>query len=286
MPKYLRLEKMSIVETAPAASKEGGMSLQYPVLNKTNYTAWATRMKFLMKAQGVWEAIEPTGNVAVDVKKEEKAMAIISQALSDVTLMQVAAKNTALKVWTALRTMHMGADRAKEAKIQTLRWEFENLSMDNTELVDDFATKVTLLVGQMQALGEKIEEKNVVKRFLRAVSDKFIHIATTIEYFGDVNNIALEEVIGSLKAYEERTQHRHRSNGDEEHLLLTKAQWEARSSGQGGGRDSKTKRDKSHIKCFNCSDYRHYASECRKPKRDRGDQVNLMCAQEDEPTLL
>lgn len=285
MPKYLRLEKMSIVEAAPAAIKEGGMSLQYPVLNKTNYTAWATRMKFLMKAQGVWEAIEPTRNAAVDEKKEEKAMAIISLALSDVTLMQVAAKNTALEVWTALRTMHMGADRVKEAKVQTLHWEFENLSMGDAESVDDFATKVTLIVGQMQALGEKIEEKKVVKKLLRTVSDKLIHIATTIEYSGDVNNIAFEEVVGSLKAYEERTQHRHRSNRDEEHLLLTKAQWEARSSGQGGGRDSKAKRDKSHIKCFNCNDYGHYASECRKPKRNHEDQVNLMCAQDVEPLL-
>ncbi|KAF0897896.1 hypothetical protein E2562_001608 [Oryza meyeriana var. granulata] len=125
----------------------------------------------------MWDVIDPKSDTAtVDEQKEQLAFAIISQAVSDETMMQVASKDSALDVWKALCSMHMGAERDNEAKFQTLHWEFENFCMNNTESVDDFATKAMLL---------------------------FIHIATTTEYFGDINKISMEEVIGSLKAYEE-----------------------------------------------------------------------------------
>ncbi|KAF0912305.1 hypothetical protein E2562_013985 [Oryza meyeriana var. granulata] len=113
--------------------------------------------------------------------------------------MQVVSKDTATEVWTALRSMHVGANHVKEAKVQTLRWQLENLCMGEEESVDDFSSKITLLVGEMQALGEKVEEKYVIKKLLRAVSDKFVNIATTIEFFGSMNTMTKEEVIGSLK---------------------------------------------------------------------------------------
>ncbi|KAF0934365.1 hypothetical protein E2562_024994 [Oryza meyeriana var. granulata] len=101
----------------------------------------------------------------VNLPVEETALAIISQAVNDETLMQVVSKDTAAKVWTALRSMHVDADRVKKAK----------------------------------ALGEKVEEKYVIKKLLRAVSDKFINIAMTIEFFGSMNTMTKEKVIGSLK---------------------------------------------------------------------------------------
>lgn len=42
---------------------------------------------------------------------------------------------------------------------------------------------------------EKIEETQVVKRLLRAVSNKFVHIASAIEKFGDLKKMTLEEVM-------------------------------------------------------------------------------------------
>ncbi|KAF0903413.1 hypothetical protein E2562_027698 [Oryza meyeriana var. granulata] len=136
--------------------------------------------------------------------------------------MQVVSKDTAAEVWTALRSMHVGANRMKVVKVQTLRWQLENLCMGEEESVDDFSSKITLLVGEMQALGEKVEEKYVIKKLLRAVSDKFINIVTTIEFFGSMNTMTKEEIIGSLKAYEEKLKlRRARTN---EQLLLARGQ--------------------------------------------------------------
>lgn len=51
---------------------------------------------------------------------------------------------------------------------------------------------------------------------------------------------------------------------------------------RGGGRD------KSKVRCFNCLAYGHYASECRKQKKDREQRLeaNMAQAQDDEPALL
>jgi hypothetical protein len=146
-----------------ATKVPGKVSLRVPVLIKTNYDAWVVKMKLLMR--GVWDVVDPsTKEHASDEEKDSMAMAIISMGLGDEMLMQVAEKESAFEMWTALCSMHMGAERAKKAKVQTLRWELENLCMGNRESVDDFATKVMLLVRQVRGLGEKTEETQVVKR--------------------------------------------------------------------------------------------------------------------------
>ena len=33
--------------------------LQFPMLTRTNYTAWAMRMKYLLRTNGAWGAVDP-----------------------------------------------------------------------------------------------------------------------------------------------------------------------------------------------------------------------------------
>ena len=64
-----------------------------------------------------------------------------------------------------------------------------------------------------------MDETYVVKKMLRTVSSKFIQIASTIEEFGDVNSKTIEEVIGTLKAHEERLRG-HEQKSEEKVLLI------------------------------------------------------------------
>uniref|UniRef100_K3XSH9 CCHC-type domain-containing protein n=1 Tax=Setaria italica TaxID=4555 RepID=K3XSH9_SETIT len=266
--------------------REGMVSLQFPVLNKTNYGAWAVRMKLLMRAQGVWDVADPNDEQRInDDEKDNMAMAIISMGLGDEMLMQVAEKESAFEMWTALCSMHMGAERTKEAKVQTLCWELENLCMGNAELVDDFAAKVMLLVGQVRGLGEKIEEKQVSdKRLLRAVSDKFVHIASAIEQFEDLKKMTLEEVIGSLKAHEECVKARDaRGARSEEQILMT--------SGRGRGRGGEVRKDRSRDQCYHCEEYGHHSYECPAKGKGKKQEEKVLLAEgfsmaDDEQALV
>ncbi|KAJ9567258.1 hypothetical protein OSB04_003224 [Centaurea solstitialis] len=81
MPKYLKLEDMSIV--TQQGKESGSIPFQCPVLTSTNYTTWAIKMEAIMDAQGIWESIEPQNRVAVDEKKNKAARAFIFQAVPE-----------------------------------------------------------------------------------------------------------------------------------------------------------------------------------------------------------
>ena len=218
MPKYQSREEMS--GGNGNGEKEGQITFHYPMLSRSNYSAWAIKMRVFMQAQGVWDAVEPrTSNTVVEVKKDKMALAAIYQGIPEDLLLSLAEKKTAKEAWEALKTMFMGADRVKAARIQTLKAEFESLNMKESEGVDEFAAKVSNIVSTMRTLGDTVTESYVVKKLLRAVSTKFLQIASTLEQFGDLETMTTEEVIGRLKAHEERM--KGHGESDERKLLLT-----------------------------------------------------------------
>lgn len=100
--------------------------------------------------------------------------------------------------------MRLGADKLKNARAQTLKGEFETMRMKETYQLDEFYMKLNGLVMNIRALGESMKESYVVKKLLRAVPSKFLQIASAIEQFGNLDEMSVEEVIGSLKVHEER----------------------------------------------------------------------------------
>lgn len=177
----------------------------------------------------------------------------------------------------------------KKAQIQTLKIEFEALSMNDSEHLDDFYMNSNMLVTNIRALGEIMKKSYVVKKLLRVVPEKFLKITSMMEHFSDQETMTVEEAIGALKAHKERTKRRVES--DDSQLMLKEEEWQKRESNEGTllftrakwlkrtnkgvaeGQSSQFKsrvvRDKSRVKCVNCYLYGHFAAECRKPKRNR-----------------
>lgn len=97
---------------------KGSIGLSYHILTRTNYTAWALKMKVFMQAQGVWTGVEPNGpKVAVEEKTDKVVMAMIYQGIPEETLLCLEEKKTTKDVWEAIKTLNQGADRVKKAKI-------------------------------------------------------------------------------------------------------------------------------------------------------------------------
>ncbi|KAL8119271.1 hypothetical protein AgCh_016698 [Apium graveolens] len=180
--------------------------------------------------------------------------------------------------------------------------------MKESEKLDDFCMRLNGLVTNLRALGETMEESYVVKKLLRAIPSRFWQIASTIEQFGNVEKMSIEETIGSLKAHEERLGGQ--SNNTDGQLLLTEEEWAKRevraekllltrdewlkkmgkgSSSDGFMKDNIRKvRDRSRVRCFNCQLLGHFASECRRAKKEKEQksEVNLTQIHDDEPALL
>ncbi|KAF0898837.1 hypothetical protein E2562_011902 [Oryza meyeriana var. granulata] len=216
--------------------------LLFPMLTRTNYAAWAMRMKFLLRANSAWGAVDH-GKAPVDEAMDQLALSIISQSVDDEMLLRVSEKETACDVWAALRSMHVGVKRVRKARVQSLRADLDNLKMSDAESVDDYTMKFMTLVGRIHELGDAVEEKYVVKKLLRSVSTKFINVVSAMMLFGDTNKMVMEEAIGSLKAHEELL--KGQKERSEEQLLMARGQdsMRGRSHAQGSceGRKDKSK---------------------------------------------
>ncbi|CAN1171487.1 hypothetical protein LINPERHAP2_LOCUS29599 [Linum perenne] len=165
--------------------------------------------------------------------------------------------------------------------------------MDDSEEIGGFSAKLMSLVNEIRSLGGELKDGVVVDRLFSAVPDRFTPIICTIEQWGDLETMSVSEAVGRLRAFDQSL--RGRKNGrDEERgeqlLMVTRSQIEKMiSEGRidDGGRNERTHRkfDKSKIKCFNCDEMGHFASECRKPRREK---ANLVIEEDvfDEPALL
>ncbi|XP_074328354.1 uncharacterized protein LOC141666258 [Apium graveolens] len=183
--------------------KVGSVGLTYPMLAKGNYTAWALKIKVFMQAQGVWTTVEPSDEkTPIEGKSDKVALAMIYQGIPEEILLSIAGKNTAKEGWEAIKVMCQGAERVKKAKVQTLKAEFESLHMEDSDQLEEFYMKLNGLVSTIRALGEEMQESYVVKKLLRVVPSRVLQIVSTIEQFGYLESMTVEEAIGSLQAHE------------------------------------------------------------------------------------
>ncbi|GJY05637.1 hypothetical protein Tco_0371577 [Tanacetum coccineum] len=103
-----------------------------------------------------------------------------------------------------LKTRHIGEERVQQARLQTLKSDFEMLHMKEDETINTFTGKLTTLVNKAASLGHKIEDSVVVRKLLNAVPDKFLQIVASIEQYSDLDEMSVDEAIGRLKTFEER----------------------------------------------------------------------------------
>ncbi|CAA7038224.1 unnamed protein product [Microthlaspi erraticum] len=280
-------DDLAIVEAKPI---EGGSltSIQCPMLTSTNYTVWAMRMRVALAVHEVWDVIEDEDEAeSSNKKKNNMALALLFQSIPEALVLQVGELKSAKKVWEAIKGRNMGADRVKEARLQTLMSEFERIRMKETDTIDDFGGKLAEIASKASALGESIEEPKLVKKFLKSLPRaKFIHIVASLEQLLDLNKTSFQDIMGRLKAFEERVRDEDEVQDDQSKLMYMEGQGNQSSQkynysesnrgrgrggrfgrgrgrgGRGGRSNGDKERDTSNVECFRCDKLGHYAIDC------------------------
>lgn len=111
-----------------------------PMLSSTNYTVWAMRMKVLLRVHKVRESVEPGSDEEV---KNNVANVLMFQSIPENLILQIGDQDSPEEIWEAVKSRNLGAERVKEARPQTLMYEFERLRMKDTDSIDAFSGKIS-----------------------------------------------------------------------------------------------------------------------------------------------
>nr|GEZ36383.1 zinc finger, CCHC-type [Tanacetum cinerariifolium] len=187
--------------------------------------------------------IEPKLTTKADTKKDKTAITYIYQSLPEEQLLLISKYKTTKKVWDSLKKRHVGENRVQQAKQQTLESEFEMLQMEENELIDSFAIRLTGIINKAASVRLAYEDSTLVRKLLNAASDKFLQIVASIEQYSDLDTMSLDEAIGRLKTFEERLKYKNeRLVNTQERLLFTRHEDQSqqfRRRGHGGFNQSR-----------------------------------------------
>ena len=105
---------------------------------------------------------------------------------------------TTKEAWTILETTYEGTKKVKDTNFQMLTTRFEEVKISDDESFDSFYGRLIEIVIAKLNLGDKIEDAKVVRKILRSLPESFLAKVTAIEESKDLDEIKIQELIGSL----------------------------------------------------------------------------------------
>ena len=101
-----------------------------------------------------------------------------------------------------METTYEGTKSVKDTKLQMLTTRFEELRMGEDESFDYFYSKLNEVIINKFNSGEKMEDSKVVRKILRSLLENFRAKVIAIKESKDLDEIKVQELIGSLQTYE------------------------------------------------------------------------------------
>jgi cyclopropane fatty-acyl-phospholipid synthase-like methyltransferase len=132
----------------------------FPVLTKTNYYDWATLMRVMLQARGLWDAVIVG---TTDYTEDRLALEVIAKAVPPELMGSIASKPSVKAAWESLVLRNVGVDRVRKAKASTLKREFDLLTFEAGESIDDFGTRLSQITNQLAVLGFEYKEEEIVR---------------------------------------------------------------------------------------------------------------------------
>ncbi|TXG57360.1 hypothetical protein EZV62_018673 [Acer yangbiense] len=250
-------------------------ALQVPQFSGENYQIWVVKMKSYLKSFGLWEYVAEDKQVPAlranptiaqikqyeeEKMKKDKAVTCLHSALTDSIFTSIMDLETAKSIWDELKNRFEGSERVKSMKLLTLKREFENLKMKDSETVKDYSSKLPDLVNQMRLYGEVVEDYNVVEKMLISLPEKFEAKVAAIEESCDLKKMTISEMVSILKAQEQR--HALRNDGDMEKTFLAMNKGKHKGKGKMDAASSESGSRVRFPPCTTCKRTNHLAEDC------------------------
>ncbi|KAK3006696.1 hypothetical protein RJ639_017590 [Escallonia herrerae] len=176
-------------------------------------------MKTIFKSLGLWESVvegftkpNTTEGMTENQKKklDEKrqkdasALSLIQRNVTDPIFPRIMRVESVKEAWETLRNEFQGDHKVRAIKLQSLRMDLENMKMKKDESLKDYSSRFLELINQMKTHGEDISDRRIVETTLISLPEKFDPIIAVIEETKGLSTLSVQEVMASLKSYEQR----------------------------------------------------------------------------------
>ncbi|XP_043700212.1 uncharacterized protein LOC122650913 [Telopea speciosissima] len=242
------------------------------------YDCWITLKELAVKN----DYIPPTTDIikTTEMKKckdDAKAIIALIGSLVNNEFARVIGCTTSKEIWDKLKNIHEGDDKIREAKLQHHRNIFEGLKMFEAETVEQFMSRVNKIINSIRGLGEELKDTVVVKKILRSLPELYNPSASALEELKNLNTLSVDELHGTLMAYEIRIVKSKPIEKEATFKPMKKLKIKEDSEDDQDSNDEliaylarKLKRGgckykgKLSLKCFDCGGIDHFASKCPK----------------------
>jgi len=130
----------------------------------------------------------------VNKRLDFKAKVLLYQCISVNIFQKISQAAIAKQAWDMLKKAYGNAGKTKKVPLQSLRRQFEFLSMTDQESIFENFNKIQALVNSMLVYDEVVEDMKIVKKVVRMLTPSFYHIIVAIEESKDLGAITVEEL--------------------------------------------------------------------------------------------
>ncbi|GJU45284.1 hypothetical protein Tco_1202550 [Tanacetum coccineum] len=136
------------------------------------------------------------------LSKNDEAKMVLYNALPKKEYEKIFMCDTTQNIWDSLITTHQGNTQIKDYKIDLFVQKYEEFFITDDETIDCAFSRFNTIITSLKALDESFSSRNHVRKFLRALSSKWLPKVTAIEESKDLSKLSLDELVGNLKVYE------------------------------------------------------------------------------------
>ncbi|KAI0519582.1 hypothetical protein KFK09_007033 [Dendrobium nobile] len=205
---------------------EGYSITRPPLFDNIPFDFWKTRMSTFLQSLDyrMWMLVQegytkPTrlvDGIRVDTPYadwtiEERDLAQLNAkclnsffcALKSEDYMRVSTCKSGKDIWDRLCITYEGTNEVKQSRLNILLHDYELFRMKPNESISDMYTRFTQIVTSLHALGRELTNAEMVNKILRCLPTTYDAKITAITESKDLNIYSIDNLLGSLIAYEQ-----------------------------------------------------------------------------------